>query len=420
MTPAGAARRPARTVDGNPPRPVAPRHSLAGFAAAIQALGLSLAVVLLPAVVAFLASSGGAEQGGWGSSLTVGARLWLLGHGVPVVTGKTTVTLVPLGLTMLLLFACFATARRASSATVSAWLTGTLTYAAGVLGVAVTASTSTWGLVIAPIGGGAVAAVGLGLGILARPDSPRITELADPLLTRIPVAARLGVRGGAIAVGILVLLAAGLVGVWAVAGRATSGDIVAGLAPGALGGTILAIAQLMVLPNLVVWTTGWLAGPGFAVGADTQFAPGQVTDTAAGPLPPLPLLGALPGAGWSHGAAVWAPVLLVVVGAMAVVLLRRRAVQEPGEEFSTWGQVGFITAAFGATVATLLGLLVAMASGGVGSGRLAHIGGTWWAVGLLAGLECALGAAAALVVARWGIFARFRLRELPEDEPPSP
>ena len=127
-----------RTVDGSPaPAPVVVRRGPSGVLAALQALALSLAVVVLPGVVAFLASSTGSSEGtGWGQSVTVAAGFWLLGHGVPLVASGTTVTLVPLGLTALALFCCFASARRSAHTTTSAWVAGTVTYALATLGVA--------------------------------------------------------------------------------------------------------------------------------------------------------------------------------------------------------------------------------------------------------------------------------------------
>src|SRR5690606_41279951 len=77
----------ARTVDGSPaPAPVVVRRGPSGVLAALQAFVLSLAVVVLPGVVAFLGSSSGTSEGsGWGQSVTIAAGFWLLGHGVALV-----------------------------------------------------------------------------------------------------------------------------------------------------------------------------------------------------------------------------------------------------------------------------------------------------------------------------------------------
>ncbi|MFC5380159.1 DUF6350 family protein [Aquipuribacter nitratireducens] len=85
------------------------------------------------------------------------------------------------------------------------------------------------------------------------------------------------------------------------------------LAPGPLGGLVLLLVQLLVLPVLVAWAGALLAGPGVALGdAGLSLQGSAVTD-----LPALPLLAAVPGPGpfplWA-----WAgPLVLVVSGALA-------------------------------------------------------------------------------------------------------
>jgi hypothetical protein len=93
------------------------------------------------------------------------------------------------------------------------------------------------------------------------------------------------------------------------------------LHPGVVGGAVLTVGQLAVLPNLVVWAAAVLAGPGFALGSGTSVAPLAVT---LGPLPAVPLLGALPAPG---APPTWALALLavpVLAGAVAGMLLARR------------------------------------------------------------------------------------------------
>ncbi|MGO2741230.1 MAG: cell division protein PerM, partial [Cellulosimicrobium funkei] len=313
-----------RTVEGSPaPAPVGVRRAPSGVLAALQALTLSLAVVVLPGVVAFLASSTGASEGtGWGQSVTVAAGFWLLGHGVPLVASGTTVTLVPLGLTALALFCCFASARRSAHTAVSAWVAGTVTYALTTLGVALLAgSTPPWGLGVAVVGGAVVGGLGLGGGILARPDAPFVADLAGRLDRVVPPTVRLGLRGGLLGTSLLAGASAVVVGAWLVAGRATSGDIVAGLVPGTVGGIVLALGQLAVLPNLVAWAGAWLVGPGFAVGEGSTFAPGG---SEPGALPAIPLLGALPGDDWTNALTPWVPAGVVALGVVAGVFVWRR------------------------------------------------------------------------------------------------
>ncbi|MBD5786878.1 hypothetical protein IF650_11885 [Cellulosimicrobium terreum] len=398
----GAAR--TRTVDGTPPVPAPPpaRPRTSGVVAALQAAVLSLAVVVLPALVAFLGSPAATPGAGWGGSVVVGAGLWLLGHGVPLVASGTAVTLVPLGLTALAVFCCFASARRSALTSRSAWVAGTVTYAVVTAGVALLAGTTTpWGLGVAVLGGAAVGALGLGAGILARPDAPTVAALAARTDRWCPPALRLGMRGGLVAVGLLVMASTLLTGAWVLAGRATSGDVLAGLAPGAVGGIVLGLAQLAVLPDLVAWAGAWIVGPGFAVGEGSTF-----TSSGADPgvLPAIPILGSLPGADWTSALTPWAPVLVVVLGVVAGAFVWTRLVGPAGERWAVrWSSIALAAGGVVLVVAVLVGGTTWLASGAVGPGRLAQVGADALLVGGLAAAEVGVGAVLALVVGRLGL-----------------
>ncbi|MFC8922383.1 DUF6350 family protein [Cellulosimicrobium sp. NPDC057127] len=405
-TTTGRRTRP-HTVEGAPaPQPLAPRRALSGALAALQALALSLAVVVLPGVVAYVAASPDATGGGWGTSVAVAAGIWLLGHGVPLVASGATVTLVPLGLTALALFCCFASARRSAHTALPAWLAGTATYGVLTLGVAVLAGTTTaWGLVLALVGGGGVAAVGLGAGILARPDAPGVAELARGADRWLPRTVRLGLRGGLLGSSLLVAVSAVVVGAWVVAGRATSADIVVGLAPGPVGGVVLAVAQLTVLPNLVLWAAAWLVGPGFSVGEGSTFA---ASGSEPGALPAVPLLGALPGDDWTSALTAWLPAAVVVLGVVAgSYVARRLAAVSPAGEIR-WSDLALALLGVVAGTGLLLGVGTWLGSGAVGPGRFASVGADPLLVGLLAAAEIGGGAALALLWARLDPLGRRR------------
>ena len=95
----------------------APRW-VAGVLSALQAALLSFLVLTLPAVAAYVATSADPSNSGvgWFRSVGVGSALWLLGHGVPAHVGPVVVTLVPLGVTLVALFVCYASARRSGVA----------------------------------------------------------------------------------------------------------------------------------------------------------------------------------------------------------------------------------------------------------------------------------------------------------------
>lgn len=354
---------------------------------------LSLLVVVTPSLAAYVATSADPANAevGWPRSVAVGAALWLMGHGGPVRVDGVVVTLVPLGITALALFGAYASARRSAHPARSAWLAGVGGYVAVLaLVVVVTGTAGPLGagaaaVVRVALGGVVVAGTGLGLGMV-RPTGWR--SLTRPLWSRVPPLVRAATRAGVLVTALLVCCAAVVVTTWVVSGRAAAGDVVDGLGLETFSGVLLAVAQLAVLPNLVLWAVGWLAGPGFAVGAGTVFSPAEVT---SGPLPALPLLGALPtGAG---GLLRWAPLVVVAAGCLAGWWLHRRLTP------ATWRQP-FAAASCAAGVAGLTTALgVALSGGAVGPGRLAVVGPSPVLVGAMVAAATLVGAVAVLAPA---------------------
>ncbi|WP_203747236.1 cell division protein PerM [Cellulomonas chitinilytica] len=375
----------ASAIDG------APRWATGALAAA-QAAVLSLLAIVLPAIAAFVATSADPTNEGvsWWRSVGVGASVWLLGHGMPTQVGGVTVTLVPLGVTLLAVCTCYASARRSGTATRTGFWAGVLAYVAFAVVVALLVGASPVACLRAAVGAAVVAGAGLGLGLLRRPEALSWRRLTRPVWTRAAVPVRVGAAAGVLVLALLVLAAALLTTLWVVAGRATIGDVVRGLGLDAVGGIVLAVAELAFVPNLVVWALAWLAGPGFAVGAGTSFAPDGVV---AAPLPAVPMLGALP-TPEAVGPATWgAPALLVLVGVLAGWYVHRRTTGGPW--WSSAASVGVL----GGVVAAAAAVLVTLASGGVGPGRMAHVGAQGWLVGLLVGAWVTAGAAVAALPA---------------------
>jgi hypothetical protein len=154
------------------------------------------------------------------------------------------------------------------------------------------------------------------------------------------------------------------------------------LAPGAAGTLVLVVGQLAVVPNLVIWTGAYAAGPGFAVGTDTSVAPGHVH---LGALPAIPVLGALPNPGEVPSWA-WAVLALPVLGGvLAGWLIMRRDVESVGSALQDAG----MTALMAGTGWAVLGWL---SGGPAGPGRLATFGPTVWQLGSAVVVEVALGA----------------------------
>ncbi|MFL6130039.1 MAG: DUF6350 family protein, partial [Mycobacteriales bacterium] len=175
------------------------------------------------------------------------------------------------------------------------------------------------------------------------------------------------------------------------------GDLARTLDPGLVGGGVLVVGCILLLPNAALWAVAYAAGPGFAVGVGTGISPFAAV---LGPVPAFPLLAALPQDG-SPPPAVRAVLLLpVLAGVAAGVVLVRSLPPEPATTDGArhrmlpaagWGLVAGLAAAVALT------LLAAVAGGRLGDGYLAAVGPSPWQVALALALE--VGAPAAITAA---------------------
>ncbi|MER5782095.1 DUF6350 family protein [Streptomyces mobaraensis] len=167
--------------------------------------------------------------------------------------------------------------------------------------------------------------------------------------------------------------------------------------PGQLGVALLSVA---LLPNAVVWTAAYGLGPGFAAGVDGLVAPLALPVLGSpdrSPLPPFPLLAALPAPGEAEpvGLAGAAALVTAVGVAVAAAAVPRRPAAVGRRETAA---VAFLAALVCAAVAALL----AYAAGGpLGVAALSRFGPSW----RLTGLACLawtliIGVPGALVVRR--------------------
>ena len=187
-----------------------------------------------------------------------------------------------------------------------------------------------------------------------------------------------------------------------------------GLDAGAVGGAGLTIAQLGFLPNLAVFALAWVSGSGFALGAGSQAGP---LATAAGPLPSIPVLAAIPAGPLDYG------VVALVVPVLAGVLAGWWFLREGENHFDEWlsikVRVRWFTAAAstlvlgiiaGAAAGLLAGALAWIAHGSAGIGRLTDIGPNplWTAVWVAA--EACVGVVIGYAAGPW-LERRQQLRE---------
>jgi len=321
---------------------------------AFASLGLSyLLAVLIAAVAGLTAGAGLAPK----TLLVAAIPLWLAAHQVPLVVAGAPLGVLPLlptaaVLTLTAVVAARVTARlggrlREDASAVVASLAGAHASVA-VLATALPQSpvqATPWA---ALLGGGLVTAAGAGLGALRRTGLPAWWTVAPDWVRAGVSAARIGASVLCTA-GSLMLFAALLVAVGEVHARLQSASPTLGAGAG------ITLLSLCYLPNALIASVSWLAGPGLSIGA----AAASPLFTAPGLVPPIPLMAAMPAArppGWT--------VLVFVLPVLAGILVGRRCRQVDDDPVH---RVCAVAVAAG-IVAFGFGLLAALVSGRLAAG----------------------------------------------------
>jgi hypothetical protein len=377
---------------------------------ALAAVG-SWLLLALPALVVWVATTH--TTVGWGDALGVAGAAWFLGHGGSVTAGEMTLSLAPLGVTLVALLVTARTARRLLDRTErvapgTTWprVLGRRVLPGFVVGYA-TVAVLVWLLTLAGparTGFGAVL-LALGVPVLALAwallrryatgtEAGAVGAALDRLPRWLPRAVGPGIHGA----GVLLSVGLVLVAVMVVARWSTVSGLHAAVNAGAVGGVVLTAGQLLVLPNLAVWGLAWLAGPGFQI-ADG----GTVTLAGAHPglMPMIPVLGALPSDGsWSRW-LLWLLSVPVLAGGVIGWLGCRSL-----PRLSSWRTklASALTAAVTAAVA--LTVLAVLGSGAVGVERLSAVGTRPWLFGAVLLGQLVAGAALTVVVTQ--LLLRFR------------
>ncbi|MBV7364246.1 hypothetical protein KRX54_07415 [Actinomycetaceae bacterium TAE3-ERU4] len=121
---------------------------------------------------------------------------------------------------------------------------------------------------------------------------------------------------------------------------------------------LLVLAQLSYLPTLLVWTLSWLGGTGFYLGQETLYAPGLYPP---GPVPAIPVLGAIP----SYGAGIWPLIWPIFLTWAAVSAWQSRR---------TLKQLRLSLGVSGIFTFFFLLILTWASTGILGTGRLSQVG----------------------------------------------
>lgn len=158
-----------------------------------------------------------------------------------------------------------------------------------------------------------------------------------------------------------------------------------------LGVVILFLLQLAFLPVFVIWAIAWFSGVGFSIGISTIVSPFELL---LGPLPSVPVLGALPSSwgSWGFIAVIITSLLLLAVGAIYGELPEFRA----PKALTTLAVLLVASALLGLIMAGLAGL----ASGALGPGRMEVVGIEAWVFGGVIALETFVGLTAGVFLRR--------------------
>ena len=352
-------------------RPLRPLALGAAVAGAVSSGAVLLGCMGIALIGWFASDAGG--HGTTRDALRVATDGWLLGQGshLHLATGavSATITAMPLGLTLFCVFVAHRLGVWAASTSAVEDLRSLALGAVVMAGVyalialvcAVLASTATAEMGLLGAFGGAflVALIGGGSGMLRG-----ARDVVD-WRAHVPESVR-AIAAGAFATVLLLFVASSvLLAVALLLDLGTAANVLSRLHADVSGGLLYTALVAMVAPNAVLLSGSYLLGPGFAVGTGTLVSPASVV---LGPVPAFPLLAALPSPGtppdWLAG-LVAAPVVAAVVG--AVLMLRRH----PVLSYEAGAARGLGS---GVVAGLLTTVLVWLAGGAVGPGRMADVG----------------------------------------------
>jgi hypothetical protein len=218
----------------------------------------------------------------------------------------------------------------------------------------------------------------------------KVLGWAGGLPTHVRAVLSSSLRGGLAATAIVVGFSAVVLSVLIIANFSTILGLYQGLQGGAGGSIILTAAQLMFMPNFVMWVASWFIGTGFAIGAGSLVSP---IGTDLGLVPALPILGALPTADLTYGfLGVLVPIAAGFVAAWFTrpALLRTLTIALGGESVFKW--VFFTVLGIALVGGILIGFMAWASGGAAGPGRLVDVGPNALRTGGIAAVELFIAA----------------------------
>ncbi|WP_121258202.1 DUF6350 family protein [Nocardioides ferulae] len=356
---------------------------LTALAGGASAAGATLLLCLATALAGWFLTDAGAH-GAPRDALRTGALGWLMAHGSGVHVDSVSVTVLPLGVTLLAGWASWRLGHRVGAAVsghgpdadaladgqrdwtvpvgVVAFAAGYAATALSTLALAGTEATAPaaggvlrWSLLLAVAIGGPALAVGSGRAAIWARVVPGTVPGA------LEVSRRLLVWWLALSAAVLVVAL--------LADLGTALNVMAQLHTDAGEATVFTVLTATVVPNAVVFAGSYLLGPGFTVGAGTLVAP---TAVVVGPLPMFPLLAALPDSGPTPAWVAWLMLLPPLVAAAATA---RTLLRGPGRRARLGWVETMVRGTLGGVLAGVaFGVSAAVAGGAVGPGRMREVG----------------------------------------------
>ena len=384
---------------------------IAAFDAAIR-VALGLGVLLAPLTIVWIFENDPSVD--WSVAFRAASDFWLISHGTRLVipAGEIlgvavptfVVSLIPLGMTIWFARLYYTAGKRflASSALWPGWLGGTLVFGAASIGISTLAFDPaiypvTWQGVVFPT---ALFFVFQFLGsVFGRPDELFDGDVLDQAPERDAIRQSLNnfrlrlhwsirsliapaLRAGTAITVILLMVSAFAIAILIGFSWIDITRLYESVQVSVLGAIVLTAGQLAVLPNIIIFGAAWFTGVGFAIGTGSLISP---LGSQVGPLPAVPVLGALPVGRLDFGMIA---IVVVLLAAFVATLSIRRSADEIRFEFATaWSAAISLGAAIASVTSLQLATLAVVASGGAGPGRLSEIGINPWLLMLVSFVE---------------------------------
>ena len=388
------------------------KRRLTFVVAAVQALlfiAVGIGITLAPLTISWLIENDSSSP--WSASLQASIDVWLAAHGVPLTFAASkfgslavpafVYSFLPLGCSGFIAYAAWRLGRQLGYASVlwPGWLGATLAYAAATWAMVGWGSSSAvspdpWLATVLPptfffcflvFGSLTAPMVGANPADFAL-ERQRIAVYGRRLRDQLDFGFRAilvpALRAGTGVVVMLLMVSSISLAVLFALNWIQITQLYESLQVTFLGGLLMTVGQLATLPNLVIFAASWFTGTGFAIGEGSHVSP---MGTELGPIPVVPMLGALPVGQLSFGLAV---LLVPLLASFIATILVRGHLAEVRFQFAyAWSAALSVGLSIAAVAAIEMALLAAAASGAAGPGRLHEVGVNPLMVALVTFLE---------------------------------